>query len=365
MIYKNIISEKIDDIAILELKEGKKIEVLDKEFFGYLPLPILNEKLIDIVKENIEELPLEYFLEGMIYSVSLKPEGEYNDIYLDFIKTMTKDIKGYVFKRGLEELNKENFTTATIYFNLLIDEDLADEKVYFALGQALENLDITLLNEKEKSAYAVEIMNNYEKVLNINDEFSLAHYKLGYMYKEFGQFIKSKLSFEKFIKLDKNEFRIQEVREIISEIDSEILKEEAVVEMNSGNYEGALKKLLDVNIEKRDDLYYYHLSLCYVNLRDIDSALDAIQKAIEIEDIGIYHNQLAIIYQEMGNMDLAKEEIENAIDKFGPDYYLNFNLATIQYNEGDLESAIGNFEIAYEQNPNEELKNIIDTLKLN
>lgn len=363
MIYKDIISEKLDEMSFLELKDGAVIKVGEEEFYGYLPLPILNDKLVNLVKGDIENIPINYFLEGMIFSISLNPDGDYNDIYLDFINAITKDLKGYLVGKGIELINNEEYVEGIIYLNLIIDEGLADDKVYFSLGQGMENLDISILNEKDKLAYAVEIMKTYERVLNINEEFSLAHYKLGYIYREFGQFIKSKLSFEKFIKLDKNEFRIQEVRETLEEINSEILKEEAVIEMNAGNYTEGLKKLLDVVVEKRDDLYYYHLSLCYVNLNDFEPALDAIKKAIEIEDIGIYHNQLAIIYQGLGNIELAKKEIEETIDKFGPDYYLNFNLGTIQYNEGNIEAALGNFEIAYEIDSNPELGEIIEQIK--
>ena len=118
---------------------------------------------------------------------------------------------------------------------------------------------------------------------------------MGYIYQEFGQFIKAKLSFEKFLTLDKNDFRLQEVREVLEDMDSDILKEEAILDMNSGIYENALNKLLNVNSNKRDDLYFYHLSLCYGNLGEYDSSLDAINAAIEIEDINIYHNQKAIV----------------------------------------------------------------------
>lgn len=365
MIYKNLILGKLEEVAFLELKDETKIKIGDEDFYGYLPLPILNENLITLVKEEIEDIPLEYFLEGMIYSISLQPDGEYNDIYLDILNSATKDTKGYVFSRGVEKLNLEKYLESMVYFNFLVEENLVDEKVYFSLGQSMENIDISLLDEQEKNAYAIEIMNVYEKVLNINKEFPLGLYKLGYLYKEFGQFIKSKLTFEKFIQVDKNDFRIQEVREVLEEINSEILKEEAVLELNSGNFDKALKKLLEVNVEKRDDLYFYHLSLCYVNLGDFEGALDAIKKSIDIKDLAVYHNQLAIVYQGLGNMNLAKKEIEETIDKFGPDYYLNFNLGTIQYNEGDIKSAIGNFEIAYELDSNPELGDIIEQLKEN
>ena len=63
MIYINKISERLEDISYLELKDGAKIKVGEDEFTGYLPLPILNSRLINLVKETIEDIPGEYFLE--------------------------------------------------------------------------------------------------------------------------------------------------------------------------------------------------------------------------------------------------------------------------------------------------------------
>ncbi|NLD16916.1 MAG: tetratricopeptide repeat protein [Tissierellia bacterium] len=363
MIYKDKIRERLEDISYLELKEGASVKVGEEKFYGYLPLPILNSRLVDLVKETVEDIPGEYFLEGMIYVLSLDFENEYAKQYIDFIKSYTKDIKGYLFSKGVEFVNKEDYMEGIIYLDALRNLDLADEKVYFALGTALENLDITIFTDLEKTNHAIDIMNTYEKVLNIDDEFSLAHYKLGYIYREFGQFVKAKLSFEKFLNLDKNDFRLQEVREVLEDLESETLREEAILEMNSGNYENALEKLLKVNPNKRDDLFYYHLSLCYGNLKEYDASLDAINIAIEMEDISIYHNQKAIAYQGQGHLDLARAELENALEKFGTDYYLNFNLGTILYNQGNTEEAIENFEEAYRVEPSEELLDIINQLE--
>lgn len=363
MIYESKLRERLEELSYLELKEGASVKVGEVEFTGYLPLPILNSRLVDLVKESVEDIPGEYFLEGMVYVLSLDFDNEFSQRYVDFIKSYTKDIKGYLFSKGMELINNDNFSESLIYLNALKNLGLADEKAYFSIGNALENLDISIFSDREKNVHSVDIMNIYERVLNLDDEFSLAHYKLGYIYKAFGQFLKAKLSFEKFLKLDKNDFRLQEVRETLEDLEGDSLKEEAVLDMNSGNYESALEKLLKVKSNKRDDLYFYHLSLTYGNLKDFDGALDAINTAIEIEDMGIYHNQKAIIFQGQGRMDLAKSELENALEKFGNYYYLNFNLGTILYNQGDIEGAVENFEDAYELEPSEELLDIINQLK--
>lgn len=363
MIYEKFLLEKLDDLAVLELKEGASIEIEGQVFEGYLPLPILNSRLVSLVQKDLDQIPLAYFVEGMIYYLSLSADDKYRDAYLDFVKSTSKDIKGFVFKAALELMADENFLDGLVYLNFLVKADLGDPKIYFTLGQALENLDISILDDREKNSYAVEIMNIYERVLNLDPDFSLAYYKLAYIYRDFGQYIKAKLVIEKFLQLDKNDFRLHEARLLLDDLESEIKKEEAVVDINAGAYEDAMKKLLAVNAEKRDDIYFYNLSICYYYLGLFEDGIDAIKRSLEIEESPIYKNQLALFYQQVGSLDLARKELEEAIDTYGPDYFLNYNLATIQYQSGYKDAALGNFEIAYDIDPNPDLGNLIEQLK--
>lgn len=363
MIFRDLIKEKLEDISFLELKEGVTIEVNGEKFTGYLPLPILNKRLVELVKENVEDIDGKYFLEGMIYVLSLDKDNNYNDIYFDFIKAYTRDIKGYIMSKALEFLNEDNTIEGIIYLNSLINLNLGDEKVLFALGNGLENLDISNFDHMKKNQHILEIMNIYENILNMNEKFSLAHYKLGYIYKDLGQYVKAKISFERFLELDRNDFRLQEIREQLDEIDPMVKSEEAILEMEKGNYDKALEKLLTIKSDFRDDIYFYNLSICYFSLGEVASAFDAIFKAIEINDMPIYENQLAIYYQNIGEEKKAKEILLKSLEKFGEDYYLNFNLGTLLYNEGDMKNAIKNFEISYKLNENPEILELINDLK--
>ena len=105
------------------------------------------------------------------------------------------------------------------------------------------------------------------------------------------------------------------------------------------------------------------MSVCYMNLYDFEAAEDAINSAMEISDESLYHNQLAMIFEREGDFETAVNVLKEAIDLFGKDYILNYNLATIEFNSGDFESATKNFEIAYEIKPSAELKNLIEYVK--
>lgn len=363
MIYKDFIENEIENIVFIELKEDAVIDSGVKEYSGYLPLPIRSTSLLEIVEDNLDNINISDIEEGMLIVASIKPEYKYRDIYLEFLHDYYKNFKNDLYSLAYKKYEEENYLDVAIILNLLIDEGFEDERILFTLANTLEKFDISGLKADDRLKFAIEIMNLYEKSVNYDEDFTLAHYKIGYIYKEFSQFVKAKKSFEKVIEKEENDLRVQEARNNLDEIESEILKEEAVVLIESGKYDEALEKLSKVNVEKRDDLYFYHLSLVYTNLEDYEGALESIENAIEIEDIKAYHNQKAIIYQYLGESEKAKKELEDAIDRLGPDYYLNVNLGTMYYNEGNLEAAIGNFEIANEIEPNDELRDLIYELR--
>lgn len=365
MKYEDLIKDKIEELAFLELKENSSIDVNGKIFEGPLPLPILSEKLVQVVKDDIEDVPMTMVAEGIIYSLGLVPEYEYGEIYFEILEAYVDDVKGYIQRDAYNKLEEEDIESSLVYLRALKNLGYEDEKSLFALGNALENVDISSFTEEEKVEHALEIMRVYEESLNKNPEFPLPNYKLGYIYKEFGQFLKSKLTFEKALKYDLNDFRRQEIREIIDSIEDDVIIETAILKMEKGNYSEALNDLLKVDETRMDDVVNYHMSLCYYNLDDVDEGIEAIDRAIEINDLPVYHNQLALLYEKSGDTSSAISELEKTIDRTGPDYLLNYNLATLQYNLGDRESALANFEIAYDKNPTDKLKEIIDYLKIN
>lgn len=233
----------------------------------------------------------------------------------------------------------------------------------FTLGNAMENLNISALDEAEKKEFAVEIMRLYESILKIDEKFSLAHYKLGYIYKNFRQYKKAQLSFEKYLNLSDNDLRKQEVREVLNFMEADVLFEEAMLKIDANDFESALDYLLKIEPRRRNDLTYYNMSVSYMNLGDLESAKEAIDSAIQISDEAIYQNQLAMIAERDGDSESALKILKKAMDSFGDDYILNYNFATIQFNLGNIDAAIENFEKAYELKPSDELKNIIDFVK--
>lgn len=363
MIYKDLIKDMLDEISFLELKEDSKIQISSKAFQGPMYLPIKNDKLVQMVKDNQADLKFEDLIEGIVYVISL---GEYHQSfanYRDILYSYVDNVPAFLLQEALNLLDESKIKEALVYLNCILSLGYEDEKILFSLGLSLENLDISNLNSEDKTKYIRQIMNTYEKILNYDENFSLAYYKLGFIYRDFGQYKKSKIFFEKFLNLSRDDIKMQEVRSALDQMQGDIILEDAEELIKKQDIRGAKDKLDSVRKDHMTDRHYYYYSLVYLNLGYLDESLKSINLALSIREDLAYFNQKALVFQAMAKAKDAIKVLEQAIDKFGPDYYLNYNLASLYYQENDLKTAIGNYEIAYSISPSEDLKMLIDQLE--
>ena len=364
MDYTDFIIDYKNNINFLELKEEGSFRVGDEIFEGPINLPIVVEDLLKLVKEDIDDIPLNKFIDGMLYVLALDYDFRDSEKYVEILAAYTEDISQLIMTRAIKAYDKKEYKESLIYLRALSNLNLTDERALFLEGSALENLDISQLSPEEKTEYVQGIMNIYERIINMDETFYLAYYKLGYIYKDMMQYLKAQMTLEEYLKYSEDDIKKQEIRNLLDEMEGSVLLERGILDMNAGDYEGALDKLGQVREEQMTPIHYYHLSLIYTQLRDVDKALESINQAIDREELGIYHNQRAIVYQNMGQVEKGIKELEDAIDRLGPDYHMVYNLGTMYYNKRDLQTALGNFEIAYEINPTPELASIISQVEL-
>lgn len=366
MIYEEMLKRREDEISFLELKDDREIEVNGDIYKGYLPLPIRLNTIIDtIASGDGEEIPLDNVIDGIVFLFGLNLNTDYSDVYMDLLNSYSRDSKKLIFSIAMRFFQQEEYSDAVVYLNALINMGFEDEIVYFNLGNTLENLDISELSDEQKNQYVIEIMNMYEKSSNYDGEFSLPYYKLGYIYNQFGQYVKSKITWEKFLHLDVDEVRLQEIRDVIEEMNPSYLNEAAMSYMQHGDYSTALNYLLQINEGARTDRTYFNMSVCFFNLEDMEGSFEAIEKAIEISPEKEYYNQLAINYNAIGQTTKAIDILEETIDEHGEDYFIDYNLASLLFQEQRYNKALVYFEKANAISPNEELEEIIRSLEAN
>lgn len=354
--------EKTDNLTFIELKENSFVELKGYIIKDAIPLPILTEGLIKGIKEGDynEEVRIGDIIEGIIYTIGTDTEFPYIKEYKEILRAFEENISDYIFYRGIKDLENEKYDDGGIKLRALLVLDPKNTNAIFNYGLAIEGLAKKFMElDNEKGEDFLNFSTNlFESILDIDEEFPLAYYKLGYHYLYLEQYLKASLTWKKFIAMSKDEILIQEIRNEVEGIDEDVVYETGLTYLVYRDYEKSLNLLLQLMPKYKDNWNLnFSIGRCYIGLELFDLAIEYISEAIELnkEDPDLY-NELGIIYYNMGDVIKAIEVFTSGIDSCPSDLKLFFNRGMTYILINEYERALEDIDKAYALDPNEEIK---------
>ena len=352
------------NLTFIELQEDSHLDINGYIVKSDIPLPIITESLIKEVKEgNVEEeINLANLVEGIIYLIGTDSSFKYIDEYKEILLAYNEKIKDYILYKGLKAFEEMDYDLSGVYYRALLTMDRSNVNGLFNYALVLEEIAKGFLNE-EKSEEATDFLmnstNKLESILDIKENYSLAYYKLGFHYKFFQQYLKAKLIWGKFLLLDKDDLRLQEIREEIELIEDDANFETGITYLTYNDFGRALDSFLKImpKYEKHWNANYL-IGLSYKGIEEYDGAIKYFTKAIELnkEESDIY-NELGIMFFNMEDIVKAVAIFSEGIENCKEDYKLFFNRGLGYVQLGQYELALKDIELAYSLNPQD--KNIL------
>ncbi|CDZ75072.1 hypothetical protein ING2D1G_0930 [Peptoniphilus sp. ING2-D1G] len=359
-------TKRLKNVVFIELKNDVKIKDITIE--KNTPLPIIFNNLIKSIKlkEVDEKISLDKINHAIIYLLGIDKNFKDKEKYLEILKHTIKDEKKLISYMSYKAIKAKSFIDAYIYLNFYKNFMEQDNELEFKRANVMESIyneNYTKMNEEEQRGFLNEITKIYEEILQKDEEFSLAYYRLGFIYRNMQQFIKSKLYFEKFMELyseDEQELK-EEVRESLKELEDYADIESAKTYLAYGKFDKAYEFLKKVsNLYPNKGELHYLLSLNEYNLDIMDKAMENIEKAIYYdENDDRFYNQKALC--QLKNLDIkgAIETYKKGLSYMSESYLLNYNLGILLYNQNEEEYK-EYFRKAYKINPSDELKALIE-----
>lgn len=375
-LLENIFRKEASKVGFIELKKDTKIKIGNIEIDDKLPLPVIQDNILQDIKkeamnselENLSEaITLDYVVDGIIYLLGSDNEFKNIDVYKSILLESKDNIEDYIFYLGMKYLEKEMIKEAGVQFRALLEVDKENVKALFNYALVVEMLGEKLLNgdSEENGALLIDHATRlFEEVLDLDDSFDLAYYKLGYHYKNLEQFLKASIMWEKFIERSSDDLLCQSIREEIEIIESETNMESALTYLVYNDYSKALDYLLKL-IPKYEDRWNVNLLLgrCYLGLNDVELALSYYERSLELNPTNSdIYNEIGILYFNIGDLQKAKEVLSDGIKNCPEDYKLYFNRGLAHFNLGDFQLALDDLEEAKDIDSNND-QNIIDTIE--
>ena len=358
--------KKTEELAFITVKKEGEFHLdgyeIPKEG---LNVPIKNEVLVKGIKEKTAQDGLNSIsiADAMIYIIGIDPEFRYNDEYKKFLAALEKkvnfDVRSYAGYMSRKYFELGETTDSLIYIKALVTlypDDIEGLYNYAIVCQEVATSYQKDGDAKGMNAFLLEAGEKLEKIINMDENFALAYYHLGYHYYNQSQYIKAKVIWEEAIKLGLDEDIIAEIQENIGKMDYKVQYEEGYSLVFQGKFEEGLDKLLPLE-EQYGDWWnlLFIIGIAYKNMGEMDRAIHYFDKILIIKPNQVDTLvELALCEASSFNMERAVELLEQAA-KIKEDPEILCNLGMAYLNTGNIDDAIYYIERAYELNPEDEI----------
>ncbi|MGO1369600.1 MAG: tetratricopeptide repeat protein [Senegalia sp. (in: firmicutes)] len=343
--------QKTNDIYFVELK--------DKD----IPYPLIAKDLVSEIQTNeeVDELKIKNFVDGMIYLLGIDPKFKYKDEYLEFLYSYDNNIEGYILSEGIKKLNDaDDIDDALVYLRSLINIDNKNVKGIYSYALALETKAINFYNKneiKEGDIFFNKSTFMFETILDIDASFSLAYYKLGFHYRNIKQFKKAEIIWRKFINMTSIDELIDEINLQLKVIEDDVSYEEGYNLVLTGKANEGLEKLLPL-AENQGDWWnlLFFIGLAYRQLGNYSEAVNYFEKVLIFEPKQVDTlNELGLSYANLGKNEKAISSFDKAllIKPKESEILCNRGMTYLQMN--NVEKAEKDIERAFELNPEDEI----------
>lgn len=360
------ILRKTEELAFITIKHDGEFQLEGYEIpKNGLDVPIKNEVLVKGIKEktaqdNINSMSV---ADAMIYIIGIDSQFTHNGEYKKFLKALESrvdlDLRAYMGYMSRKYFDIGEYTDSLIYLKALITmypNDLDGMYHYAIVCQEVAKQYQKDSDNEAMNKFLLEALDKLEIVTEIDENFALAYYHLGYHYYNQGQYLKSKVIWEEALKLGLDADLVAEVQENIGKMDFKVQYEQGYSLVFQGKNEEGLEKLLPLESEHPDwwNLLFM-IGLAYKNMNEIEQAKKYFEKILIIKPHQVDAMvELALCEASSFHMEKAIELFETAA-KIKEDPEILCNLGMAYLNNGDLDDAIYYIERAYELDPQDEI----------
>lgn len=347
------IKKRTEDLTFVQLSsQAIKVDKYTIPDEG-LYVPLLTVDLADKIKTKREDevITAKGIVDGMIYLLGVDPNFIYNEEYIKFLYAVNPGIEEYINYEAIKLADKGKHIEGIIYLKALLLLNNENKNYLFNYALALIKYASENLNIKSKTCkdFMEEATIYLEKVLDIDEDYSLAYYHLGFLHYESKQFSKAKLYWERYLRLDnKSEFS-KIIKQMLLDVEDKAKYERGYEAVLAGRADEGLALLLDLEekyknwwnllffiglayrqlLEYKNAIIYFEkvielekdqldtlveLGLSYGSIRDFNKSIQYFAKALEVggENNEILCN-LAMVYMEMGDYNKAREYLNQSL----------------------------------------------------
>ena len=352
MLNRSLLSSKLSNFIFLDINKNTLQRIFNVSLEDNVYLPIRANMIIDEIKlnNNLDEIPVKYFVEGMYYVIGCDEEFRYVTAYKEIINAnewCPLTVKAIIAEYVKKEEYLESYVLLRGLFATNLEGDIYN-KMMWAFNNAL----------KKNKSYIDE----YKDLIDLGKDmkFTMAFFYESLLYNEEGKYGDALNSLNLYYSYGGSaETEIAEYNEKLKLLaDFEKGKENIHT-----NPEQALKLLLPLLDEmEKDALLYYYIAVAYRNIGIYQKAIYYLNEAISIDkDIIELYNELGLNFACLGDYNTAITYFRKVFE-VTRSVEVCSNLIMCYINIGDTKQAKLHLEIAKKIDEDDEILKDIERL---
>jgi tetratricopeptide (TPR) repeat protein len=346
MDIKSRFKDKLTQILFLEIKKENVKKLFCTEVKEDIYIPVKSSNILDKVKaeENLEQLPISFFIEGMFYVMGADDGFRFNKDYKNIlinIENSHKFVKGKI----AENIKGKNYEDAYILLKGLYNIENSTE-IYDKLLIVVDEL------RKLDKTYSNEELEAIDKAKS-NENYAMPYFYEALIRKEQGDFDKALFCINNYIaKGGDQSIDITEFKESLKLIINYEKGKEILYELPKE----ALSLFLPLLNEFGDDAtLYYYIAIAYRLLENYEKAIYYLNESMSIDsNIVEVINELGINYASLGDYETAIAYLRKAFEAT-KSIEICTNLIMCYLNNNDMKNAKLHLEIAKKINSEDEI----------
>lgn len=300
---------------------------------------------------DVEELSWEMILSGMLRVLAVEPDHEDAAYYRRFVLAMRPNIAHELGQAGVEQIQNGGYELAQEIFLALIgvDPEAVEGKVNLALLYERQAEQYEQRNDDmQRDAYRIMAQQIYDNLLRDAEDLPpLVYFNAGNFFFRLGSFERAQAQFEMYLQLgDDDEDRHAHAARVLREIGSRNLTnalfQDAYRLVREGREEEGIvmaQRFLEHNPESWNG--WFVLGWAERRRGHFGAAQEAFQRAVRCgADNADTFNELALCAMERGELDVARSNLEQALNREPDNTKIISNLGVLELKRGNKAEAI-------------------------
>ena len=328
-------NDRISEYLVPHLKEYIFDELSDSYLEKAGIMDIMKDVPVPINLKDMEGLTVLKIAKNMSFVMGCDPTFDYVDNYIKYIlRNFDERFSDALIGEGLDVAEKHDYDYACILFRAAILINPNNANAYYCYGRACKDAYELGEDEEYVGRFKAEALEAFEVCTIKNPTFPDAFYFLGYAYLNMGLYIKTKLTFEEYIKLVEEALKdeslnstvridaentLKEIKDRVISLEEPCKIEEGYNLILSSRYEEGIKvleKYKDGEYQAWWPLWYY-LGVAYMSIgEDHEKEVGKIEEVSEIAYEEAVKNFLEVLKLSPSNSEVMTKLVV-LYDKLG------------------------------------------------